>query len=331
VLRILGLASDPECLYRAMIGEPHLDVPGLASQLDWPVELARLALVRPSGDTTCELLVVNPELRLTALLTQEEVRLAERQQAIATSRQAVTEIIDSYHNAVRNQRGLEVERITGLEMIRARLEELSQECAEELSAFIPLSRQPADSRRAVRPLDESLLSRGVHMRSVYLQGSLSDPDMTTHFDWLTDLGGRVRTVATLPLRLIIFDRRVVMVPSDPENTASGALLLRGKGLVSALCSLFEHVWEAATPYGQEPITDSRTGLSSQARAILSLLAQGYTDDVVARKIGVSVRTSRRITAELMSQLGARSRFQAGVLAGERGWLRGATAESGTSD
>jgi DNA-binding NarL/FixJ family response regulator len=43
---------------------------------------------------------------------------------------------------------------------------------------------------------------------------------------------------------------------------------------------------------------------------------------VARKLGISVRTSRRITAELMTQLGARSRFQAGVIAGEQGWLQG---------
>ncbi|MFF8592590.1 LuxR family transcriptional regulator [Streptomyces sp. NPDC015220] len=322
-----------------MISEPHLDVPGLAAHLDWPEErvrttldeLARLALVRPSGEAAGELLVVNPELRLTALLTQEEVRLAERQQEIANSRQAVTELIGSYHQAVRNQRGLEVERIVGLELVRVRLEELSQECAEELSAFIPITRHPTDSRRAVRPLDQDLLDRGVHMRSIFLQGALNDPDTTRHFDWLTGLGGRVRTAATLPLRMIVFDRRVAIVPSDPENTASGALLLRGRGLVSALCSLFEHVWEAATPYGQVPGADSRTGLTSQARAILSLLAQGYTDDVVARKIGVSVRTSRRITAELMSQLGARSRFQAGVLAGERGWLRGATSEAYAPD
>ena len=36
------------------------------------------------------------------------------------------------------------------------------------------------------------------------------------------------------------------------------------------------------------------GLNSQERAIITLLAQGHTDEVIARKLGVSVRTSRRI-------------------------------------
>jgi len=44
--------------------------------------------------------------------------------------------------------------------------------------------------------------------------------------------------------------------------------------------------------------------------------------VIARKLGVSVRTSRRITAELTQRLGARSRFQAGARAVERGWIKG---------
>jgi len=45
-----------------------------------------------------------------------------------------------------------------------------------------------------------------------------------------------------------------------------------------------------------------------------------TDEMVARKLGVSVRTVRRMASELMAELGARSRFQAGVRASERGWL-----------
>ncbi|RBL84656.1 helix-turn-helix transcriptional regulator, partial [Streptomyces cavourensis] len=34
----------------------------------------------------------------------------------------------------------------------------------------------------------------------------------------------------------------------------------------------------------------------------------------------SVRTVRRVTADLMHRLGARSRFEAGVLATTKGWV-----------
>jgi DNA-binding NarL/FixJ family response regulator len=125
--------------------------------------------------------------------------------------------------------------------------------------------------------------------------------------------------------MIIFDRRLAVVPTDPDNTAAGALLLRGSGLVSALCAVFEHIWEDAPAFGSPSPPDVISGLSSQARAVLLLLSQGYTDEAVARKLGISVRTSRRITAEMMTMLGARSRFQAGVAVGELGWLRGGQA------
>jgi DNA-binding NarL/FixJ family response regulator len=47
-----------------------------------------------------------------------------------------------------------------------------------------------------------------------------------------------------------------------------------------------------------------------------MLADGYTDEATARRLGVSIRTVRRNTAELMTLLGARSRFQAGIYAAQ---------------
>jgi DNA-binding NarL/FixJ family response regulator len=91
-------------------------------------------------------------------------------------------------------------------------------------------------------------------------------------------------------------------------------------MVAALCALFEQTWLSANPVGTDRRPDD-DGLNSQERAIITLLAQGHTDEVIARKLGVSVRTSRRITAELTARLGARSRFQAGARAVERGWIK----------
>lgn len=51
-----------------------------------------------------------------------------------------------------------------------------------------------------------------------------------------------------------------------------------------------------------------------------LLAAGSTDEVVARSLGFSVRTARRIIADLMGRLQASSRFQAGAQAVAQGWL-----------
>ncbi|MET8630960.1 LuxR C-terminal-related transcriptional regulator, partial [Kitasatospora sp. NPDC004669] len=49
-------------------------------------------------------------------------------------------------------------------------------------------------------------------------------------------------------------------------------------------------------------------------------ADGHTDDAIAKRLGVSPRTARRIATDLMERLNARSRFQAGVRATQAGWL-----------
>ncbi|UBU19177.1 helix-turn-helix domain-containing protein [Nonomuraea gerenzanensis] len=57
-----------------------------------------------------------------------------------------------------------------------------------------------------------------------------------------------------------------------------------------------------------------TAISAREWQVLQLLAQGCTDEMVARNLDVSLRTVRRVTADLMNRLGARSRFQAGLKA-----------------
>lgn len=56
------------------------------------------------------------------------------------------------------------------------------------------------------------------------------------------------------------------------------------------------------------------------RRLLALLAEGRTDEVVADQLGWSRRTLERRLQRAMEKLGARSRFQAGVLLVRAGWI-----------
>jgi len=51
-----------------------------------------------------------------------------------------------------------------------------------------------------------------------------------------------------------------------------------------------------------------------------LIAAGMTDEGIAHQLGVSSRTLRRKTQELMVELRAENRFQAGAEAVRRGWI-----------
>lgn len=311
-----------------MLSAPELGVAELADELGWPPErvrdaldeLARLSLTRRSDQQPSGLLLVDPEVGLEHLLAQRQSELAQRQHEIISSRVAIRQLVAEYSASVQVSRKLEVERLDGVDVVRVKLEELSHNCTSEVLEFVTGGGQSEANLEASRPLDEKLLERGVSMRSVYLESVVNHPRTVSYLEWLNDLGARVRLAPALPMRMIVFDRESAIIPSDPENTASGALLLQGSAFITALCALFEQTWQEASPFGSPPSRHSATGLTPQMRAVLSLLARGHTDEVVARKLGISVRTSRRITAELMTALSARSRFQAGAIAGERGWL-----------
>lgn len=63
-----------------------------------------------------------------------------------------------------------------------------------------------------------------------------------------------------------------------------------------------------------------TAPSPRELALIQLLCEGHTDEAAARRMNLSVRTVRRMTQQLMEQLGARSRFEAGVLAARMGLI-----------
>lgn len=336
MLEPLGLGAHAAEVYRAMLKRPDFSVDDLVTTLGWQPELVRsaldecvrLALIKPSWDAPGELRVVSPEIGLQALLTRQENEFLERQKRIADARIEVARFIDEYTAAQQRQRSTVIERLIGIDEIRARIEEFTQECETELLAFATGGPQTEASREASRPLCEKLARRGVVMRSIYLDSVYNDPATVEHLRWLHSHGDQVRTTASLPSRMLLFDRTHAVLPIDPDASAAGALVLHGQGIIAILGELFERVWENALAFSggrPQPRERGDEELSGQEQAVLRLLGEGLTDEVVARKLGVSVRTGRRITAELMGRLGARSRFQAGLRAAQLGWLAGADA------
>lgn len=78
------------------------------------------------------------------------------------------------------------------------------------------------------------------------------------------------------------------------------------------------------------IVDQTGAPSEEGLAIVRLLSEGHTDDVIARHLGLSKRTYRRRFDKLMGELGATSRFQAGVLAARRGWISDPSASDSSN-
>ncbi|QJW38144.1 response regulator transcription factor [Cellulosimicrobium protaetiae] len=110
------------------------------------------------------------------------------------------------------------------------------------------------------------------------------------------------------LSLVALDDTVVLV-ARPARTRA----VTDRDAVLALRALAESQWDHARPLGD--------ALGPREDTLLRLLAEGKTDTAVAARLGVSPRTVRRHAAGLMGRLGATSRFEAGVRAAQRGWIR----------
>ncbi len=133
-----------------------------------------------------------------------------------------------------------------------------------------------------------------------------------------DNGELVRIAASVPARMVVFGTEAVLVPDRWGENTGRRLIVREHFLVGALVELFESTWEGAIAVpgleggGEDP--------QGERRLLLHQLTRGARDEQIARALGISLRTVRRRVADVMAELGAESRFQAGVEAVRRGWV-----------
>ncbi|GHI88213.1 helix-turn-helix domain-containing protein [Streptomyces xanthophaeus] len=326
MLTELGLDARAEAVYRAMLVQPMSGVAALAAAVGSDEDgvrealdlLSELALVQPSAEDSGRLRAVSPDIGMEILMARGQAELAAQQQRLEASRAAAARLISEYSELRPAASHPGVEQLIGLDAVRDRLVALTRETKEELLAFSPDATLSESALAASRPLNRTLLERGVRMRTLYLDSVRNSRPSVEHANWLTELGGQVRTVAALPTRMLIADRSTALIPVSDDSSA-GAVVLTGHGMLVALCALFESTWESAQPLAEVAVPGPH-GLTSQQSTAVRLLSEGHTDDAIAKRLGVSSRTARRIANDLMERLGARSRFEAGVRAVQQGWL-----------
>ncbi|MFB4280380.1 MULTISPECIES: LuxR C-terminal-related transcriptional regulator [unclassified Nonomuraea] len=327
MLESLGLSRLAERVYRLLLTGLVPDPEGLAAQLSVSADqirqafdqLADLALLRPSWEAPGVMRPVNPEAGLQLLLRRRQAEVLRQQQSIVESEAAITVLVSQYAGLRPGDGHPDAERLIGLDAIRSRIEVLASRARIEVATLMPGGPQDPAMIEAAKPLDQQVRDRGVAIRTVGLDCLRRDGPTLAFAFWLVGIGAQFRTVPTLPTRMIIYDRQIALVPLDPADTKAGAVQVSSPGTVSLIMALFEQIWATATPVGSTPVRD-RDGLSPQERQLLRLLAEGMTDEGAGRQLGLAPRTVRRIMADVMGRLGARSRFEAGLRASERGWL-----------
>lgn len=132
-------------------------------------------------------------------------------------------------------------------------------------------------------------------------------------------GAAVRTTRQPLLAFAVFDQGVAIVLDGTATTDRRAVVVRDRDVVNFISAIFEQVWEVASPYAASEA--GYDGVTEEVQiAIANMLADGMTDEVVARRLGISVRACRRHIAVLFGRLNSVSRFQVGARAASAGLL-----------
>ncbi|WSY36680.1 LuxR C-terminal-related transcriptional regulator [Streptomyces sp. NBC_00887] len=289
------------------------------ADLDSAPCLLEMALVQPDPDDDAWLRPVPPSAALAHLLQpitreiDERIRLTSALSGALAPLMAVADEDPNHAITV----------LEGRSLIVSVLREASTHAKEEVLTAQPGANRLTHNMRQGLENARSAIASGARLRHLYQHPARYSPGLKDYVAEIPSDRLQVRTVEQSVERLIIFDRAVAYIPATP--TRETALEIRHPALVTYLTQVYEVLWAQATPLTQQlPATVPGAPVTAVQQSIARLLTEGHVDDVVARKLGISVRTCRSHISKLMQTLNARSRTHLGALI-----VRSGIAEAGT--
>ncbi|MEU6070190.1 MULTISPECIES: LuxR C-terminal-related transcriptional regulator [Streptomyces] len=296
--------------------------------------LTLLRLLQPMPGSPEVLVPVGPDVATADLVSSAEAQIRDLQQAVTDVRSRLMSLTPVYFEGRRLRNRLEAfDVITDQTTVQSMLDHLSAHCRHEVASVAPGGARPGPQLQAARKSSLGMRERGVDVRTIYQHTARSDLATRAYVRDVTAAGVEVRTADQVIDRILIYDRETVFLPTheqQDEESTGGAIVVREPTLVAFVCSVFEHLWDGATPF--VPDTSRAPSIADDLKqSILRLMAKGYKDEMVARRLGMSVRTCRRHISEITEELEATSRFQAGynvAMSGMLGQRAGRETDSG---
>ncbi len=205
-----------------------------------------------------------------------------------------------------------VEELHSVEAVRDQLTKLAAQAQFEVLTSQPGGARDEDVLQESMRRTEELLQRGVQMRTLYQHTAQFSSTTAAYVDIVTALGAEVRTLGDGFMRMIAFDREVVVI--ELRNNPLGALVIREPSIAGFLIDTFDRMWGQAEEFPTEHGRDQAIFASDKTKEdIIRLLVLGEQDKVIARRMGMTVRTCQRHIAKIMERIGAKSRIHAGYL------------------
>ncbi|TXJ85212.1 response regulator transcription factor [Streptomyces lavendulae] len=326
--------ADPERVYALAARQRHVQLSGLSQTLGWNGErtaaavekLCRYNLLVPVHQDGETFSVSTPRHAASRLLAPLDRQIESLEREAFRLRADLGKYQDTYTEAVAgSDRNLEFVTLVGHDAINAELELAAARCEEEVLTAQPGGGRSAESLKSAWTATKDMLDRGIRMRTVYQHSARFSPATRRYVNQVTEYGGQVRSLEQITERLIIFDRKVAFIPARSDRKA--ALAVYQPAVVEFLVGIFERAWILGTPFpSRNRAPDVQVLLSDVRLSIIKLLADGETDETIARRMGLSVRTCRSHISKMYETFGVRSRCQLGVFIANSGLLDAGTVD-----
>jgi hypothetical protein len=321
VLGVWGLDDDAEALYRTLLRNPDRDAAWYALHLERPLpevqdELDALVKVGLARRDVDRYVAGPPATTLHPLVSAQLSELDGRRAQLDAVRASLASFAaDHFVGRSRSWAEVPFELLSDAESFVA-VEDLQRSTRGPVVSCHPVVDLDVDSPTYTDVIERQLAA-GRPMRGLYPTDVVHDPRRLAYVRRWAEAGEEVRVTAKLPPRMAVFAGEVALVSAAWDgHPQPGYILVRAPALVAMVADLFDHYWERAVPL---PSSISG-GVREERLEILEGLMLGAKDETIARQLGVSLRTVRRRVAELMDELGASTRFQAGMEAVRRGLL-----------
>ncbi|MFI5732382.1 LuxR C-terminal-related transcriptional regulator [Kribbella sp. NPDC051587] len=322
----LGLSQESLDLYRLLLQQPDLANTAnralLCAELGLPegeVEqrlqgLRELGFLALRWDNSGDEYPLDPSVTLEALAAKRQSMIGDLTKDLESDRLRASEFISDYNKFLTQSAVPDVEILDSGDKANLRMQRFHP--VKSMWGLIrpgQLATVPDENFA-----DKRIQERGVECRYLIAESQLKFRGAREYIALLQEVSGQVRIIPSVPFKLVIFDGESVAMNLDPDNYDAGAVVHHSKAVVRMAVEMYEHYWRFADRSFER--TPEAGELSGQESEFLRFLVQGATDEQVARKLGVSMRTVRRMAAKLSEQVGASGRFELGVRAAQRGWV-----------
>jgi DNA-binding CsgD family transcriptional regulator len=309
---LVGTTSAPAVVYEHALRHAGLELgdvpPGLGLTLgEFRAAVEQLLELRLLRETPGHgYLPVSPEVAEAALVAPLNEEIQRARSLISQSQTQLCSFreIAEEHAAAQPAR-TEVSALHDASEVAAYLRVVAADCSD---GFVGFCMDPG----LVLPWATLLRDRGVGVRLLLPPAARSDLRAAPFLKKLTRQGGEVRFACGAIREMLILDDVAVFVTARTADNLTG-MVVQQPETVALLKDMVATWWVSATPHeadGGETVDLA----DDMHRVILELLVLGMTDETVAARLGMSVRTCRRHIANAFERLGAHSRFQAGALA-----------------